>query len=255
MFSKLLHLAKSNSTRRQPIESLTDLSFLGFDIHSHLIPGIDDGAKSVEESILLVQEMQKLGYAGLVTTPHIRADHYPNTRETISKGLLELQDGMKAAGINFPIRAAAEYYVDSNFVEMLGNEPLLTIQDNHVLIEFSFVFEPVKVFDIIFKIQTSGYIPILAHAERYTFYHSDMERLKKLKDHGCLLQLNLISLSGYYSSKVKSVAETLVKNKLYDYAGSDVHHIKHVESLKKVIKSGALDQLYDYPFLNSKVVV
>lgn len=254
MLYKLFGLSKADSKKQEGYFS-KDWSFIGVDMHSHIIPGIDDGPKTIEESVILVEQMMTLGYKGIVTTPHIRSDHYPNTIQTINKGVTNLQNALNEKGIHFPVRAAAEYFIDSSFVELLENEPLLTINDKQVLIEFSFVFEPSKLFDIIFKIQTAGYTPILAHAERYTFYQKNIERLKQLKERGCLLQLNLISLSGYYSSQVKFVAENIIKNNLYDYCGSDVHHMKHIDALKKLLKSESMNQLLNYPFLNRDIVV
>jgi tyrosine-protein phosphatase YwqE len=254
MLNKLFGLSKADSKKQEGYFS-KDWSFIGVDMHSHIIPGIDDGPKTIEESVVLVEQMMTLGYKAIVTTPHVRSDHYPNTIQTINSSLKNLQNELTKKGIRFPIRAAAEYFIDSSFVELLEKEPLLTINDKHVLIEFSFVFEPSKLLDIIFKIQTAGYTPILAHAERYTFYQKNIDRLKQLKERGCLLQLNLISLSGYYSSQVKFVAETLMKNNLYDYCGSDVHHIKHIDAMKKLLKSESMQQLRDYPFLNQNITV
>lgn len=257
MLGKLLGFTKIDSDKKHTEHhSVKDWSFVGVDMHSHIIPGIDDGPKTIEESIVLVEAMKAMGFKSLITTPHIRSDHYPNTTETINKGLNELQAALKEKNIHFPIKAAAEYFVDSSFVELLGKEPLLTVFDKHILIEFSFVFEPTKLFEIIFKIQTAGYVPIIAHAERYTYYHASIETLKQLRERGCLLQLNLISLSGYYSRKVKYAAEVLLKNKLYDFCGSDIHHIKHVETMQKLLRSSeSIQILHKYPFLNSRIPV
>lgn len=256
MLNKLLGLKSSTSGRKKYGNSHSgiDFSFLGADVHSHIIPGIDDGPNAMEESIALVKELMALGYKGIVTTPHVKTDQYPNTTATINSGLQQLNAALKAEDIHFPVKAAAEYYIDNNFVQILQNEPLLTFNQNHVLIELSFLFEPSRLNDVITNMHTKGYVPVLAHAERYFFYHKNLNRIKELKDKGCLLQLNLISLAGYYSSSIKGIAELYIKNKLYDYCGSDIHHLKHVETLQKLSRSAdIMHTLQKYPFQNKNI--
>src|SRR5690606_7872113 len=144
-------------------------------------------------------------------TPHIKSDIYPNTTETIQNALKEVQQALSAQDIEVPIRAAAEYYIDDRFFELLETENLLTLYKNEVLVEFSFVFEPVRLNDTIFRIQTKGYNPVFAHPERYPFYHQKPEVFRQMKDRGCLLQLNLLSLSGYYGKSVKETAEWILQ--------------------------------------------
>ncbi len=223
-------------------------------MHSHLIPGIDDGAQTLEDSIALVREFQALGYESIVTTPHIKSDYFPNDPAIINNGLNELRQALQQQDINFPVKAAAEYYVDERFMEMMASSPLLTINDNEVLIEFSFVFEPMRINEILFEMQTKGYKPVIAHPERYNYYHVKPNAYRELKDRGCLLQLNAIALTGYYGRTVKEVAEKLLDEQLYDYCGSDIHHLRHTETMRKLMRSRRFAQLYHYPFLNSRMV-
>jgi protein-tyrosine phosphatase len=232
-----------------------DWSFLKTDMHSHLIPGIDDGAPTIEDSLALIRGFQAMGYQSLVTTPHIKSDYYPNDPVIIMTGLNDLRQAMAEANITIPIKAAAEYYIDERFMEMMEAGPLLTINNNEVLIEFSFVFEPMRLYDILFKIQTKGYKPIIAHPERYNFYHQRPQVYRELKEKGCLLQLNAISLAGYYGRTVKEVAEKLLKEGLYDYCGSDMHHVRHGETMQKMRLSKSFAQLQNYPFLNRQITV
>lgn len=256
MFSKLFGSGKSKErSAHKSISSDANWSFLKQDMHSHLIPGIDDGAQTIEDSIALVKEFQALGFESLVTTPHIKSDYYPNDPAIINNGLNELRKALHENGIHFPIKAAAEYYVDERFVEMLENGPLMTINENEVLIEFSFVFEPMRINDILFNMQTKGYKPVIAHPERYNYYHPKPQAYRELKDRGCLLQLNAIALTGYYGRTVKEVAEKLLQEELYDYCGSDMHHVKHAETMRKLMHSRSFAHLYHYPFLNSKMTV
>ena len=224
-------------------------------MHSHLIPGIDDGAQTLEDSIELIKEFQELGFESIVTTPHIKSDYFPNDPAIIYNGLSELRQALHEQGINFPVKAAAEYYVDERFVEMLEAGPLMTINDKEVLIEFSFVFEPMRINEILFQMQTKGYRPVIAHPERYNYYHMKYNSYRELKDRGCLLQLNAISLTGYYGRTVKEISEKMLDENLYDYCGSDIHHLRHADTMRKLIRSRRFAQLYTYPFLNRKITL
>lgn len=225
-----------------------DFSFLKTDIHSHLVPGIDDGSPDVEESLSLLRQLQSLGYTSIVTTPHIKWDRYPNTRHTIAEGLELLKAAMEKAGIEMNIRAAAEYFLDDHFQGLLDNhEPLLTIDENKVLVEFSFYAEPFQPHDTFFRIQTAGYQPVLAHPERYGYYHDKREVYKTLKSTGVLFQLNLLAVTGYYGKKAQGISEWLLKEGMYDFCGTDLHHAKHAEGLRELASSRQLQVLQQYP--------
>lgn len=230
-------------------------AFLGFDMHSHFLPGIDDGAKTVEDSLALVRAMIDMGYKGIITTPHVFVDYYPNTTETINNALQLVKDAMKVNNLDIPIRAAAEYYIDESFMRLIDEQPLLTVFGKQVLVEFSMMYEPPMLKEAIFKLQTAGYTPIIAHPERYLSFHTDMRKYKDLKDRGCLLQLNMMSITGYYGKNVKTVADELLAKGMYDYCGSDAHHEKHLGVLKGMTRSRAYDRFIGYPFLNDKLFI
>lgn len=256
MFSRLFGKSnKQTSNDSHGIRKVADWSFLGTDMHSHFIPGIDDGAQTVEDSVQLIRQMQTLGYQGIITTPHIKSDHYPNTAVGILHGLEILRNALSDNGIHMPVRAAAEYYIDDHFMHLLETEPLLAIKGNEVLVELSFLYEPMRFNDILFMIQTKGYRPILAHPERYMFYHDRKQVYRELKDRGCLLQLNLIALAGYYGKAVKGIAEYILKEGLYDYCGTDMHHLQHAENMSRLLDNDIMLRLQSYPFLNSKLTV
>jgi tyrosine-protein phosphatase YwqE len=258
MFSKLFGTKKKKDETpihygpKKP-DGYGNWSFIGTDIHSHLIPGIDDGAQTIEDSVVLIQQLHGMGFNQIVTTPHIKSDHFPNNSVNIKAGLHTLQQTLHERNINIPVKAAAEYYIDDHFMNLLEEGDLLTVTDNQVLVELSFMFEPVRLSDILFKIQTKGFRPIMAHPERYAYYHNNIDAYRALKDKGCLLQLNTISLSGYYGKPVKHIAEKLLHEKLYDYCGTDMHHVRHAESMQKLLQSGIMPTLQRYPFLNSKL--
>ncbi len=253
MFAKWFN-KKGKSDEINPInDKNTDWSFLGADMHSHFIPGIDDGSKTIEESLLLIRSMVEMGFKTIITTPHIMIDYYPNNIDIITNGLILLQNALKENNIDITIRAAAEYYIDEYFSDKLDNEPLLTINKNEVLVEFSMLFEPPMLNEVLFKMLKKGYRPILAHPERYLFFHRDFDRFSEFRDRGCLLQLNLLSLTGYYGNNIKNIAEQILDKKMYDYCGTDIHHEKHALAIKSMIGTKAYQMLSNYSFLNSAI--
>ncbi len=230
---------------------MTDINWLGVDIHNHLLPGIDDGSKTVMESIEYISKMMNLGFEKLICTPHIFKELYPNTAETINPALQLVKDALSAAGLKIEISSAAEYMVDENF-KISGD--LLCLPSKNILIEMSYLNETPNIEKTIFDLQIKGYSVILAHPERYNFYHSDLRRLKRYKDMGVLLQLNLLSVAGYYGKEVKKAAEYIIESKLYDVAGTDLHHDRHLSALSSVVESGILyKKLGSYPFLNRQL--
>ena len=224
----------------------TDLSWVGTDIHSHLIPGIDDGAQNMEASMELIKGMANFGYKKLITTPHILWELYPNTPEIIRSGLNNVRDKIKEKGLAIEIEAGAEYFMDEHLEQLLEKRSrLLTIKGNMVLVEFSMVTIPMDLKKILFELQIQNYEPILAHPERYVYFERQKEFFTELKTFGCLFQLNMLSLTGYYGPSVQELAEYLVKNNFYDFVGSDLHNERHLEALKKVSLSGYFKKLKD----------
>lgn len=236
-----------NFFKKKPPKTVEpDLSFIGVDMHSHLLPGIDDGLKELEESVAFIRELQLLGYKKLICTPHILSDLYPNSPSTILPKLKLVQDAVKKAGINIQIDAAAEYMVDHDFSELIANssrEDLLTINGKYILIEMSYLSASPNIDNIIFNLRMLDLIPIIAHPERYNYYHNHFEQYERFKEQGCKLQLNMLSLSGGYGPYVKKTAEKLLKNQLIDFVGTDMHHERHLGMLKHF---STTPEFYDY---------
>ncbi|AOW11038.1 tyrosine-protein phosphatase [Flavobacterium gilvum] len=206
------------------------------DIHSHLLPGIDDGAKTIAETNKLASSFQEMGVLQFITTPHISHYIYNNSPEDIIAKHKETTLLIDHENIKIPFRAAAEYFMDDWFENHFQNEKLLTLKDNYVLVEMSYMNAPVQLYKILFDIQVAGYIPVLAHPERYLFYHKNFNEYHKLKKAGCLFQLNLLAVVGYYGNEITKVAEELLKKGMYDFVGSDVHHNNHIASFNQKIK-------------------
>lgn len=203
------------------------------DIHSHILPGIDDGADTVDTSLNLIKGLINVGITQAIATPHIISDTYKNNADTIKNALVKVQTALTHQNINFKIKAAAEYMLDDYFFELLKNKtPLLTLADNIILTEFSYSEKPYNVEQMAFSIITEGYQPILAHPERYAYFHNDYKQYEKLADLGFLLQVNLLSLTGYYGKPVAKAAAHIVKLNLASFAATDLHHTRHLQALQ-----------------------
>lgn len=221
-------------------------SSLRADMHSHLIPGIDDGSPNMETSLHLIRGMAELGYKKLVTTPHIMWDMYQNTREIIFEKLEPLKKAVKEAGINVEIKAAAEYFLDDHVTGLLKNkEPLLTISGNMVLVELSMAFPSLGFKDILFEMNMQGYQPVLAHPERYIYLDQGRKFFDELKTIGCMFQLNLLSLANNYGKSSNELAQYLIKKEYYDLIGTDLHNAQQLRALQNFVLSAPLKKLLD----------
>ena len=233
----------------QKKEATFDYSPIMVDMHSHVLPGIDDGAQNPAESIELIKRMMALGIKKIIATPHIMADYYRNTAETINDALAVLKAELEKEKIDIVVEAAAEHYFDETFEGRINNGKLMVMGDNYVLFEFSFISKPPNVIPIIQRMKELGYKPILAHPERYPYM--DIDQFRSLREWGLLFQLNTISLTGYYGKEAKKMAESLVDNQLVDFISSDMHHLRHAEALKEALKMPYLEKLmFDYPLKN-----
>lgn len=238
--------------KKEAVLDPVDLSILQVDVHSHFIPGIDDGAKTIEDSIELISAMKGFGYRKLITTPHIMSDFYRNTPDIILGGLAKVRVALKENNIDIEVDAAAEYNVDADFSEKIENNELLTFGDNYVLFELPFMEEPASLKDIIWKMQSAGYKPVLAHAERYQFWHQQWGKFEDMINRGVLLQINIGSLTGSYGPEVRQVAEKLIDNDMISLLGSDCHHMGHVEMIDSARTKEYLHKIVNNPKLLNK---
>lgn len=221
-----------------------DFSVFKTDMHSHLIPEIDDGSESMENSLQMIKEFASLGYTKLVTTPHIMSDYFKNTPEIILAGLEKVKLAIAENNINISIEAAAEYYLDEFFIEKIKEKNILSFGEKYVLFELPFMSEPPQLAETTFELQMAGYKPILAHPERYGYWHNNIEKLQEQQDKGILLQVNLLSVIGHYGPEVQKAAEKLIHNDLFDLVGTDCHRVQHLETLKNAaIKESLLRKI------------
>jgi len=217
---------------------------LKVDLHSHMVPGIDDGSKSMEESLTLLKGMEALGYEKIITTPHIMVDVYRNNREIIMGGLKNLREAAKKEGISLQIEAAAEYYLDEGFEDLLQAGEMLTLKGGYLLFETSYFAKPIRFEEMIFAISSSGYKPVMAHPERYRYIKDPLKEYGRFKELGVLFQVNLNSFGGHYGRDAKQKADFLSREGMIDFLGSDVHHKKQIDTLSKVFLSNAYANIF-----------
>lgn len=222
-----------------------DLSVLKTDIHSHFIPGIDDGAKDISDSLELLRAFEEFGYQKVITTPHVMSDSYKNTPEIILGGLEKVREAIAKEGLKIKIEAAAEYYMDYEFEKKLREKNILSFggDKKYLLWEMAFVNPPDNMNQAVFDMQTQGYKPVLAHVERYGFWQRDYSKYEELVDRGILLQMNINSLTGHYSEATKKAAHWLIDKDMISFLGSDCHHIGHVGLMKKALTEKYLHKL------------
>lgn len=225
--------------------SLIDLFKDGFvDMHNHVLPGIDDGAKSVADSLKMLEVYRAYQVTQIIATPHIIQGVWPNDENSIAAAYNLLSSEMKESGHpDFSIRFAAEYMMDEGFQALVRQKKLLPIKDNMVLVEMSYFNPPLNLKELLFEIQLQGYVPILAHPERYITYHAQPGACLKLKQAGCLFQLNLLSLIGFYGLPTQKAAAEILNKGLYDFAGTDAHKAEHLLLLKKIEKASVVKKL------------
>jgi protein-tyrosine phosphatase len=202
------------------------------DIHSHILPGIDDGSPDIKTSLQLIQGLYNLGIRKSIATPHIIGDMYRNTPATISVALEKVKIACKKAGIKMELSAAAEYMLDDSFLELLQKkEPLLTLYENILLTEISYTSTPENLPEITAGILSAGYLPILAHPERYHYYQQNFDAYYHLKEMGFVLQINILSLTGYYGKRAEKAAKFILEKELASLVGTDLHHQQHLAAL------------------------
>jgi protein-tyrosine phosphatase len=224
---------------------------LGADMHSHLLPNLDDGVRSFEQAEEIIRRFIAFGYTRLITTPHVMSDTYRNTSAGILQRLDELRQYLQAREIRIRIDAAAEYYLDEDLIRKLeSNEPLLTFGDRFLLFETNFLNEPMNMKDFIFLAATKGYRLVLAHPERYLYLQQNMKKMEDLLNRGVYFQINISSFTGYYSKAVQATVNKMIENEWVHMLGSDCHHIQHTNLIETALPMKYFQKALSLPLLN-----
>ena len=205
------------------------------DMHNHILPGIDDGAKNEEEAIEMISGLKSLGIKKLIATPHIMHNYYDNTPHSITESYERLRSKLFESDLStIVIETAAEHMIDDQFETLLDEKAVMPIKNDYLLIEMSCLQPPINFDAALNQITGNGYFPILAHPERYLFIKREKPKYGLLKKKGLLFQLNMLSLSDYYGNEVKKKAWFLLQNGLIDIIATDLHHTGHIQALKEI---------------------
>lgn len=211
--------------------------FFGTDIHCHVLPGVDDGAQTIEKAIELVDWLAEHGVSRIIASPHVAEDKFPNTQERLDQALGELNDALKASGRDIEVERSAEFRIDDFSLTQIGTGAVRSIPGNYLLVENSFIQEPFNLDNTLFQLKVDGYKLILAHPERYMYYHTNRRRYGELHTNGTYFQINLLSLAGHYGKEVKRMAEWLIEKNLVDFIGTDIHRTEHLQALDRYLTS------------------
>lgn len=222
-----------------------DMPNITTDLHSHLIPGIDDGSKSMDDSIQMIEAFIAQGYTKLITTPHIMSHRYPNSKAIIEEGLVALKEELNARNIAIEIEVASEYYLDETVMDLVQERDIMTFGDNYMLFEMSYV-QPLHYLDeMVYEMKIAGYNPVLAHPERYIYMHEDFSKYERLKESGLLFQVNIPSLGGFYTKAIQTAAKQIADAGMIDFIGSDAHKIRHLDALREVRAQKAYAKVFE----------
>lgn len=214
------------------------------DIHNHILPSIDDGAKTVEDSISLIKEFSEFGVTKFIATPHIMNNYYPNTPETINNSLLLLKDELLKRDLrHVSIEASAEHMIDDNFESILEEGKVMPIRKMYLLVEMSYLQASINFDEAIQKVAKNRYFPILAHPERYMYLHNNFSKYLQYKKDGILFQMNFLSLSDFYGKEVQKKAVKLLEDESIDFVATDIHNIHQMEKLKEMRVSNSILKL------------
>jgi protein-tyrosine phosphatase len=221
------------------------LGALATDMHAHWLPGLDDGVKSIDEAVELLQGLETLGYLAAIATPHVMADHYRNSPEGIRAALQDVRQAAAQAGLSLRLEAAAEYYLDDSLFAAIERSEVLTLAGNFLLFELSYLNRPSGLQQAIFSIQTAGFQPVLAHPERYPYLVAEphLNPYRELTEQGVLLQINLGSLLGHYGPESRRCARQLIEAGLVHFAGTDAHRPGQVGDMGSLARDPWLNRL------------
>ncbi len=245
MFNFLRKKTESKNSGKLPFQ---------VEVHCHVLPGIDDGSKTLETSIEIIRKLQTMGIRKIIATPHITSETFPNTRETIEASWNRLMPALEKEGIDVEVVYSAEYRLDELFDKMHAEKALIPFPKNCVLIENSFIQPYWALEKLIFDMQTEQLNPIIAHVERYTYYNNDRAKVEGYKKQGCLFQVNLLSFTGYYGLSTRDFALWLLSEGMIDFMGTDVHNFRQLEMLDTFLQGNTYkkisEQLKRFPLKN-----
>ncbi len=224
-----------NFFKKKPKEPLK--LFYNTDVHCHILPGVDHGSQSVEDSLEMLRAEMDMGISRVILTSHVTAETFENTPESLRAAFAVLQDAVRQEGLPVELHVSAEYRIDEYWNEQYAAGNVLPMPGNHVLLENSFTQELISIDQLLFELQCKGYKPILAHPERYRYYRERKDRYTKLHTASVKFQVNILSLAGYFGPGARDTALWLVNNGLCDMLGSDMHSMDHAHVIQDYLAS------------------
>lgn len=222
------------------------------DFHSHIIPNIDDGSRSIEETFNLIQEAKEAGFEGIVLTSHYIENYYETNVPERDIWVNAIRDNLKNKGIETNLYLANEIYISENMMDLLINRKASTINNSsYVLFEMPLNAEPMNLYDVIYSLQENRLIPILAHPERYSFIQKEPELVYDLIEKGVLMQANYGSILGQYGEKAQLIVRKFLEGNMIHFLGSDVHRQNTIykripralEEIRNIIGDKKLEEL------------
>jgi len=211
--------------------------FYNTDVHCHILPGVDHGSQSMEQSLEMLRAEAEMGINRVILTSHVTAITFENTRETLTDAFMKLKDAVTDEGMDMELFLSAEYRMDEYFDKEYAADHLIPMPGNHILLENSFQQELMNLDDLLFDMQVKGYRTILAHPERYTYYSRRRKRYEQLHNAGAKFQVNILSFTGYFGEEARDSALWFAHNGMIDYLGSDMHNVKHAHIIMDYINS------------------
>lgn len=232
------------------------------DIHCHLLFNIDDGSKSIEESISILKSLKELGYSDIIITPHyIKDSKYNSSKKNNTKLLNKLKEEIEKENIKINIYLGNEIYIDDDIIGLLNKNEISSLNDSdYLLIELPMSGEYENYVEIFSDLINNNKKVILAHPERYLSFQEDFNKIYELESIGVLFQSNIESIIGKYGKGAKKMIKKLLKNKKISFLATDIHHIKHDyddynKAFKKILKYISEDELNRLIIKNPKKVL
>lgn len=232
--------------------------FLDLDIHNHILPGLDDGAKDHSSSISLLVELKKLGFSKVISSPKTVTQKYPNTPKSILRRYSNLINSIDTTSRILPDLASPTslYALDIDFLHIRQSGDLLTTEDGYVLVYFVDSVALSTMEAEIFELIYAGYKPLLIHPEKYISLHGNTSYFEALVSRGCYLSLSLLSLQEVHGKAVQKMAFKLLENQLYSFVGTGVKDLGHIRLLQDLsLNKRVMKKLKEYPFLNKQIVI
>lgn len=231
------------------------------DFHTHIIPNIDDGSRSVEETFNLIKEAKEAGFEGIILTSHYIENYYETETSERDIWVKAISDSLKNKGIETDLYLANEIYISDNIMELLINGKASTINNtSYVLFEMPLNVEPMNLYDVIYSLQGNKLIPVLAHPERYSFIQKEPELVYDLIEKGVLMQANYGSILGQYGEKAEMIVKKFLEANMIHFLGSDVHRQNTIykripQALDKIRDIVGEQKLEELTTINPKLVL